>query len=82
MGPVGAFDMTSNESVVIAGGHLTIGLVGSPTNDRATININRKQQAMAAGDVVNVQLSTTCQVELKSFEMLKAVVATTCTETK
>lgn len=82
MGPVGTFDMNSNKSMVIAVGRLTLGLVGSPTNDRAIINVDSKQQSMATGDVVSVQLATTCQVELKSFEMLKAVVMTTCTETK
>lgn len=82
MGPLGTFDMNPNESMVIAGGRLTIGLVGSPSNDRATLNVNSKQQSMASGDVVSVHLMTTCQVELKSFEMLKAVVATTCVEVK
>jgi hypothetical protein len=82
MGQLGTFDLNPNESVVIAGGRLTVGLVGSPANDRATINVNRKQQSMASGDVIDVQLSTTCHVGLKSFEMLKAVVTTTCAETE
>jgi hypothetical protein len=82
MGQLGTFDLNPNESVVIAGGRLTVGLVGSPANDRATINVNRKQQSMATGDVIDVQLSTTCRVGLKSFEMLRAVVTTTCAEMK
>jgi cell division protein FtsB len=82
MGQVGTFELSPNESVAFAGGRLTVGLVGTPANDRATINVNRKQQSMATGDMVSVQLSTTCQVGLKSFELLKAVVTMICAETK
>jgi hypothetical protein len=81
-GPVAVFEINANESMVVAGSHLTIGLVGSPTNDRVTINVNGKQQALAAGDVVNAGVSANCRVELKSFEMFKAVVTTTCADAK
>jgi hypothetical protein len=82
MGQLGTFDINPNESAVVAGGHLTVGLVGTPSADRAIINVNGKQKPMASGDVVAVQLSTTCQVELKSFEIRKAIVTTSCAETK
>jgi hypothetical protein len=82
MGQIGTFDISPNESAVVAGGHLTVGLVGAPTADRAIINVNQRQKPMATGDVVTVQLSTTCQVELKSFEIRRAVVTTTCVDTK
>jgi hypothetical protein len=81
-GPVAVFDINPNESIVVSGSHLTIGLVGSPANDRVNINVNGKQQALAAGDVINTMVSANCRVELKSFEMFKAVVATTCADAK
>jgi hypothetical protein len=38
--------------------------------------------AAAAGDVINVALSTNRRVELKSFQMCKALVSTTGAEAK
>jgi hypothetical protein len=81
-GPVAVFEITANESMVVAGSHLTIGLVGSPANDKVNINVNGKQQPLAAGDVINAAVSANCRVELKSFEMFKAVVTTTCADAK
>jgi hypothetical protein len=81
-GPAATFEITPNESMVVAGSHLTIGLVGAPTNDKVNINVNGKQQSAAAGDVINVALSASCRVEVKSFEMFKAVVTTTCAEAR
>ena len=81
-GPTATFEIAPNASVVVAGSHLTIGLAGEPTNDKVNINVNGKQQSAAAGDVINVGLSTNCRVEVKSFEMFKAVVATTCAEAR
>jgi alpha-tubulin suppressor-like RCC1 family protein len=80
MGPVNTFDIKPNETTVVAGGRLTVGLVGSPSTDKININVNGKQQLAAAGDVINVALSTNCRVAVTSFEMFKAVITTTCAD--
>jgi D-lyxose ketol-isomerase len=55
-------------------------LIGPPTNEKITLNINGKQQAMAAGDKLRItpDSSTVCQVNLNSFDMFKAVVYAAC----
>jgi hypothetical protein len=70
--------------VIAADGRLTLGLVGPPTNDGINININGKQQLVAAGDVVRLapDSSTSCQVEVQSFDMFKAVVTASCSAAK
>ena len=69
------YNISPNQSLIVAGGHLTLGLIGSPTNQGVNINVNGKQQLAAAGDVINIALdpSTTCQVGVQSFDMFKAV---------
>jgi hypothetical protein len=73
-----------NVSLVVADGHLTIGLIGLPTNQGVNININGKQHAAAAGDIIKIALdpSTTCQVGVQSFDMFKAVLTASCTVVK
>jgi hypothetical protein len=82
--PENTFEIIPNESKVVAGSHLTVGLVGSPSNDRVNININGKQQSAAAGDVINLAInpSTNCRVKVESFEMFRAVVTAMCAEAK
>ena len=74
------YHINPNQSLVVADGHLTIGLIGPPTNEKITLNINGKQQAMAAGDKLRItpNSSTVCQVNLNSFDMFKAVVYAAC----
>ena len=74
------YNINPNQSLTVAGGHLTIGLVGSPTNEYVNININGKQQSAAAGTVVNVapDPTTSCAVTIQSFDMFKAVVVASC----
>ena len=43
-----------NQSLVVAGGRVTVGLIGAPANQGVTVNINGKQQLAAAGDVIAV----------------------------
>lgn len=78
------YNISPNQSLIVAGGHLTIGLIGSPTNQSITININGKQQSMVSGDVIHIapDRSTNCQVGVQSFDMFKAVVVATCTAAK
>jgi hypothetical protein len=77
------YTIQPNQSV-IADGRLTLGLVGPPTNDGINININGKQQLVAAGDVVHFapDSSTSCEVEVQSFDMFKAVVTASCAAAK
>jgi len=78
------YNISPNQSMIVADGHLTIGLIGPPMNERVNLNINGKQQSAAAGDIVNIALdpSTTCQVGVKSFDMFKAVLAASCAAVK
>lgn len=74
------YNISPNQSLIVAGGRLTIGLIGSPTNQRVTMNINSKQHLAAAGDVITVAFdaTTACQVAVQSFDMFKAVFNATC----
>ncbi len=74
------YNLNPNESLVLDNGLLTIGLVGTPTNDNITININGKRYAAVSGDVINVSPngSTNCRLEVQSFDMFKAVVTASC----
>lgn len=80
------YKIGSNESLIVAGGHLTIGLVGTLWNDSVDLNVNGKTYLAAAGDVINVTIdpSMNCRIEVTSFDVLKAqaVVNATCAETK
>src|SRR5215472_15563914 len=74
------YNIKPNQSMIVASGRLTVGLVGPPTNDSVNININGKQQSAASGDVIKVTLdpSTTCQVRVQSFDMFKVVLNASC----
>jgi len=78
------YNINPNQSIIVAGGHLTIGLIGSPTNESVNININGKQQSAATGDVIHIALdpSTACQVGVQSFDMFKAVLTASCAAVK
>src|SRR5215831_3750678 len=58
-----SYNIKPNQSMIVASGRLTVGLVGAPSNDSVNININGRQQAAATGDVIKVALdpSTMCQ---------------------
>lgn len=72
--------ITPNQSMLVAGGRLSIGLIGSPSNANVSMNINGKQQFASTGDIVSVPLdpSTVCRVRVESFDMFKAVVTASC----
>lgn len=78
------YNIDPNQSIVVANGRLTIGLVGSPTNEGINININGKQQFAPAGSVINVapDPSTSCQVAIQSFDMFRAIVNASCAAAK
>lgn len=78
------YNIVPNQSLLVADGHLTVGMVGSPGNEGITLDINGKQQTLAAGQIVSVAAdpSTTCQVGVQSFDMFKAVLTATCSGAK
>ena len=74
------YNLKANQSMIVASGRLTIGLVGHPANESVNINVNGKQQSVAPGDVINVTLDprTTCRVRVQSFDMFRAIVNASC----
>ena len=78
------YNINPNQALIVADGHLTIGLIGSPTNQSINININGKQQPAAAGDIIDVAAdpSTNCQVKVQSFTMFLAVITASCQPAK
>ena len=78
------YSINPNQSLIVAGGHLIIGLIGPPTIDGVKINVNGKQQLAATGDVIHIALdsSTTCQVGVQSFDMFKAILTASCAAVK
>jgi hypothetical protein len=78
------YSVNPNQSMIVAEGHLTIGLIGSPATDAVDLNINGKQQSATAGDVITItpDPSTTCQVAVQSFDMFKAILTASCAAPK
>jgi predicted RNase H-like nuclease (RuvC/YqgF family) len=77
------YSIDPNKSVVVGNGRLTLGLVGVPTSNGVTINVNGKQYTVAAGDVIHVAdgASAPCKVAVQSFDMFNATVTASCSET-
>jgi hypothetical protein len=78
------YKILPNQSLIVAEGRLTVGLIGSPTNENVLININGKQQSAAPGDVIRLapDASTHCQIRIQSFDMFNAVFGASCSGTK
>jgi len=74
------FNIVPNQSLLVAGGRITVGLIGQPANFTVTLNINGKEHALAAGDAIAVvnDDKTTCHVTVQSFDMFKATFNTAC----
>jgi hypothetical protein len=74
------YNIKTNQSLIVGGGRVTVGLVGAPTNDSVILNINGKRQQLGTGDVLNVAADnqTNCQVRVQSFDMFKAIITATC----
>jgi uncharacterized membrane protein YeaQ/YmgE (transglycosylase-associated protein family) len=74
------YQIAANQSLIVANGRMTVGIVGAPTNQSITVNINGRPQVLASGDVVEVAVNpqTTCHVRLQAFDMFKALITATC----
>ena len=73
--------LNGNETTLVSTGHVTVGLVGPPTNDKVSINVNGTPHTVGAGDTIDVGASA-CRIEVKSFDMFKVTLLTSCTPTK
>jgi hypothetical protein len=69
--------LNGNDTTSVSTGHFTVGLVGPPTNEKVSINVNGTQHTVAAGDSINVG-AFTCRVEVKSFNMFKVTLLSAC----
>jgi hypothetical protein len=80
----GTYNVASNQSLLVADGQFTVGLIGNPTIQRANVNINGEQRSVVAGDVISFALnpSTTCKVGVQSFDMFKVVLTASCSPEK
>jgi hypothetical protein len=73
-----------NQTLIVGDGHLPVGMVGAPGNDAIVLNINGKQQPLAAGQTINVapDPATQCQLSMQSFDVFKATLVATCSGPK
>jgi hypothetical protein len=73
-----------NQTLIVGDGHLPVGMVGSPGNDAIVLNVNGKEQSLAAGQTINVSVDpvTQCQLSVQSFDVFKATLVATCSGPK
>ena len=78
------YTINPNQSLVLADGHLTVGLIGAPRDDGVDININGKRYSAVVGDLIHVtpDPSTACDVKIQSFDMFKAQFTASCAADK
>ena len=78
------YNINANQSLVVADGKLTIGLVGAPSINGVRLNINGKQHMAVSGDVFDVtpDPETKCSVKVQSFDMFEALINATCAKAK
>lgn len=73
-----------NQSMIVGGGRLTVGLVGPPTNEHVNININGQQHVAASGDIFKTMPdpATTCEVRVRGFDMFEVNFTASCAAAK
>lgn len=78
------YNIDPNQSLVLADGHLTVGLIGAPRDDGIDININGKRYSAVVGDVIHITADTSnaCDVKIQSFDMFKAQFTASCAAAK
>ena len=74
------YNILPNQTLIVADGKITVGLIGSPANESILLNVNGKQLAAAAGQVIPAgpDSSGNCRVAVQSFDMFKAVITASC----
>ena len=78
------YTINPNQTLIVGDGHLTVGLVGTPGNDAITLNVNGKQQPLAAGQVINIapDPATQCQLSVQTFDVFRATLVAACSGSK
>jgi hypothetical protein len=78
------YNIMPNQTLIVGDGRVTVGLVGSPSNESVTLTVNGKQQVVMAGQAVKAgsDPSANCQVAVQSFDMFKAVLTASCVGAK
>ena len=78
------YTINPNQTLIIGDGHLSVGLIGAPGNDSILLNVNGKQQSVAAGQTIGVtpDPATQCQLSVQSFDVFKATLVATCSGVK
>jgi hypothetical protein len=78
------YTIKPNQTLIVGDGHLPVGMVGPPGNDAIMLNVNGKQQPLAAGQMINVapDPATQCQLSVQSFDVFKATLMATCSGPK
>ncbi len=78
------YNINANQALSIGDGKLTIGLIGPPSINGLTLNINGKQHKAVTGDIFEVtpDPETTCRIKVQSFDMFEALLNATCDKAK
>jgi hypothetical protein len=76
-----SIDLNINDTTSVSTGSFTVGLVGPPANEKVSINVNGTQHTVAAGDSIDAGISN-CRVQVKSFDMFKVRLLTSCPPAK
>jgi hypothetical protein len=78
------YTIKPNQTLIVGDGHLAVGMVGAPGNDAIMLNVNGKQQPLAAGQTINVapDPGTQCQLSVQSFDVFKATLVAACSGPK
>jgi hypothetical protein len=73
-----------NQTLIVGDGRLPVGMVGFPGNDALVLNVNGKQQPLAAGQMISVapDTATQCQLTVQSFDVFRATLIATCSGPK
>lgn len=71
-----------NQSIVVADGQLTIGLVGSPGSNTLVLNVNGEQKKAAPGDVIQAAAGAgaSCKIAVQQFDMFKVQINVNCSK--
>ena len=78
------YTIKPNQTLIVGDGHLPVGMVGAPGNYAIMLNVNGKQQPLAAGQTINVapHPATQCQLSVQSFDVFKATLVAACSGPK
>ena len=74
------YNILPNQTLIVADGKITVGLIGSPANESIMLNVNGKALAATAGQVIPAggDAPANCRVAVQSFDMFKAVLTASC----